>query len=192
MFWVKSCLLLISATMIFSLPKFRPPKTLSEDELNMLHADAVMAGTAGKKNIWFDAIDAGLLDDLITEMNAANKWFAKIVKYWDEFTSGRDGREVFLENQKGESELGEEADEAIAEEIGQMEDMEAGGEEAAEEEAPEEGEAAEMEGEEGAEEELGEEAAEEEAGEEVAEEEAAGEEGADEEAAAEEGEAAEE
>ena len=33
--------------------------TLSEAELNMLHADAVKAGSAGEDNLWFDAIDAG-------------------------------------------------------------------------------------------------------------------------------------
>jgi len=73
------------------------PTTLSETELNMLHADAVMAGSAGKDNLWFEAIDANLLDRVITEMNTMNKYFARVVKYWDEFTSGRDGETVYLE-----------------------------------------------------------------------------------------------
>jgi len=75
-----------------------PPKSLSEDELDVLHDDAVKKGSAGQGNVWFDAIDAPHLDQLITEMNTMNKWFAKVVKYWDEFTSGKDGSSVYMQN----------------------------------------------------------------------------------------------
>jgi len=95
---ISICLLLTGSAWGSPFPKIKqPPKTLSENELNMLHADAVRAGSAGEGNLWFDAIDAGLLDRLITEMNTMNKWFARVVKYWDEFTSGRDGSSVYLE-----------------------------------------------------------------------------------------------
>ena len=33
--------------------------SLSEVELNMLHAEAVKEGSAGENNLWFDGIDAG-------------------------------------------------------------------------------------------------------------------------------------
>merc|ERR1719430_1813589 len=82
----------------YPFPNAKMPTTLSEKELNMLHADAVKAGTAGDNNLWFDAIDAKLLDRVITEMNSMNKWFARVVKYWDEFTSGRTGESVYLES----------------------------------------------------------------------------------------------
>lgn len=92
----------------FPYPSAKMPTTLSEKELNMLHADAVKAGTAGDNNLWFDAIDAKLLDRVITEMNSMNKWFARVVKYWDEFTSGRTGESVYLESKLQEE--NEEAD----------------------------------------------------------------------------------
>lgn len=82
--------------------KFNPSMDgpLGMDELNLLHADAVKFGKAGD-NVWFEAVDAKTLDNLITEMNEMNRWFAKIVKYWDEFTSGGDGKKVLEENGVG-------------------------------------------------------------------------------------------
>jgi len=75
---------------------------LNMDALNMLHADAVKFGSAGPKdNKWFAAVDAETLDKLITEMNTMNRWFAKTVKYWDDFTSGGDGSKVLAEQGKG-------------------------------------------------------------------------------------------
>jgi len=73
---------------------------LGMDELNMLHADAVKFGQ-GADNLWFTAVDAKTLDSLITEMNEMNRWFAKVVKYWDDFTSGGDGSTVLMQNGKG-------------------------------------------------------------------------------------------
>merc|ERR1712002_601982 len=95
----------------FPFPSAKMPTTLSEKELNMLHADAVKAGTAGDNNLWFDAIDAKLLDRVITEMNSMNKWFARVVKYWDEFTSGRTGESVYLESKLQEEKNQEAEDE---------------------------------------------------------------------------------
>lgn len=73
------------------------------DDLNNLHADAVMEAkkkvSPGKK--WFEAIDAKTLDKVITEMNEMNRWFAKVVKYWDDFTSGGTGEEVLKETGMG-------------------------------------------------------------------------------------------
>merc|ERR1719309_319219 len=66
----------------------------------MLHADAVKFGAASE-NVWFKAVDAATLDSLITEMNEMNRWFAKVVKYWDDFTSGGDGSNVLAENGPG-------------------------------------------------------------------------------------------
>merc|ERR1711936_1340183 len=75
---------------------------LNMDALNMLHADAVKFGSAAAKdNKWFEAVDAQTLDKLITEMNTMNRWFAKTVKYWDDFTSGGDGSKVLAEQGKG-------------------------------------------------------------------------------------------
>merc|ERR1719428_1220343 len=71
------------------------------DALNMLHADAVKFGSGAKENKWFAAVDAGTLDNLITQMNTMNRWFAKVVKYWDDFTSGGDGSKVLAEQGKG-------------------------------------------------------------------------------------------
>jgi len=82
---------------------------LGMDELNMLHADAVKFGQ-GVTNLWFTAIDAKTLDSLITEMNEMNRWFAKVVKYWDDFTSGGDGSTVLEQNGKGIKKLQDKGD----------------------------------------------------------------------------------
>merc|ERR1712147_477594 len=75
---------------------------LNMDALNMLHADAIKFGSAAATgNKWFEAVDAATLDKLITEMNTMNRWFAKTVKYWDDFTSGGDGSKVLAEQGKG-------------------------------------------------------------------------------------------
>merc|ERR1712147_428251 len=74
---------------------------LNMDALNMLHADAVKFGSGAKENKWFAAVDAGTLDNLITQMNTMNRWFAKVVKYWDDFTSGGDGAKILAEQGKG-------------------------------------------------------------------------------------------
>merc|ERR1711936_1323839 len=48
-------------------------------------------GTGAEKGgVWMKSIDAKTLDQLITEMNEMNRWFAKVVKYWDEFSNGGD------------------------------------------------------------------------------------------------------
>merc|ERR1719500_1473354 len=73
----------------------------SDGPLNMLHADAVKFGAGAKDNTWFEAVDAKILDGMITEMNTMNRWFAKVVKYWDDFTSGGDGAKVLAEQGKG-------------------------------------------------------------------------------------------
>merc|ERR1719348_69179 len=75
----------------------------------MLHADAVKFGQ-GVTNLWFTAIDAKTLDSLITEMNEMNRWFAKVVKYWDDFTSGGDGSTVLEQNGKGIKKLQDKGD----------------------------------------------------------------------------------
>merc|ERR1712236_183670 len=101
----------------FSPSRVRQDGPLGMEELNMLHADAVKFGAASE-NVWFKAIDAATLDSLITEMNEMNRWFAKVVKYWDDFTSGGDGSNVLAENGPGiqkmpkNAEGGEETDEA--------------------------------------------------------------------------------
>jgi len=102
---IAKCVVVLLLGQIQCQPIAKVPTTLSEKELNMLHADAVMAGSAGKDNLWFEAIDAKLLDRVITEMNAMNKWFARVVKYWDEFTSGRDGASVYMEGKNEDSEM---------------------------------------------------------------------------------------
>merc|ERR1712025_731872 len=71
------------------------------EALNMLHADAVKFGAGAKDNAWFEAVDAKTLDGMITEMNTMNRWFAKVVKYWDDFTSGGDGSKVLAEQGAG-------------------------------------------------------------------------------------------
>jgi hypothetical protein len=35
-------------------------ETVGQEELEMLHSEAVMAGTAGDDNVWFKSIDARL------------------------------------------------------------------------------------------------------------------------------------
>merc|ERR1712236_2849 len=75
----------------FSPSMVRQDGPLNTEALNMLHADAVRYGQGAQGNAWFESIDADTLDSLITEMNSMNRWFAKIVKYWDDFTSGGDG-----------------------------------------------------------------------------------------------------
>merc|ERR1719309_1529961 len=82
---------------------------LGMEELNMLHADAVRFGEGGD-NLWFKAVDAKTLDSLITEMNEMNRWFAKVVKYWDDFTSGGDGSTVLKQNGKGIKTISEKPD----------------------------------------------------------------------------------
>merc|ERR1711990_366415 len=74
---------------------------LNMEALNMLNADAVKFGAGAKDNKWFEAVDAKTLDGMITEMNTMNRWFAKVVKYWDDFTSGGDGAKVLAEQGKG-------------------------------------------------------------------------------------------
>merc|ERR1711887_408818 len=74
---------------------------LNMEALNMLHADAVKYGQGAKNNKWFEAVDAKTLDGMITQMNTMNRWFAKVVKYWDDFTSGGDGSKVLSENGPG-------------------------------------------------------------------------------------------
>merc|ERR1712055_307972 len=74
---------------------------LNMEALNMLHADAVKFGAGAKDNKWIEAVDAKTLDGMITEMNTMNRWFAKVVKYWDDFTSGGDGAKVLAEQGKG-------------------------------------------------------------------------------------------
>merc|ERR1711915_620852 len=94
-------LLALSAVQLCtSLPYYSRDGPLGMEELNMLHADAVKFGAASE-NVWFKAIDAATLDSLITEMNEMNRWFAKVVKYWDDFTSGGDGSNVLAENGPG-------------------------------------------------------------------------------------------
>merc|ERR1719427_1360523 len=67
--------------------------------LKSLHSDAVKASSGD--NLWFSAIDAKTLDRLIIEMNEMNRWFAKVVKYWDDFSAGGNGEQVLKQNGKG-------------------------------------------------------------------------------------------
>merc|ERR1711970_250683 len=92
--------LIVVATINFTSarPKDGP---LNMEALNMLHADAVKYGQGAKNNKWFEAVDAKTLDGMITQMNTMNRWFAKVVKYWDDFTSGGDGSKVLSENGPG-------------------------------------------------------------------------------------------
>merc|ERR1711939_800781 len=92
--------LILVATINFTStrPKDGP---LNMEALNMLHADAVKYGQGAKNNKWFEAVDAKTLDGMITQMNTMNRWFAKVVKYWDDFTSGGDGSKVLFENGPG-------------------------------------------------------------------------------------------
>merc|ERR1719347_1611828 len=103
-----SSLMLLFASSISGFPqrfggnrRFSPSMDgpLGMEELNMLHADAVKQGEGS--NLWFEAVNAKTLDALIQEMNEMNRWFAKVVKYWDDFTSGGDGSTVLKQNGKG-------------------------------------------------------------------------------------------
>ena len=51
-YWIKN---------FFSIPtiSLKGENGLSEAELNILHAEAVLAGNAGEDNMWFNSIDAG-------------------------------------------------------------------------------------------------------------------------------------
>merc|ERR1712055_1207526 len=42
--------------------------------------------------------------------NEMNRWFAKVVKYWDDFTSGGDGSTVLKQNGKGIKTISEKPD----------------------------------------------------------------------------------
>merc|ERR1711974_470754 len=90
-----------SGPLIFNPSMVRQDGPLNMEALNMLHADAVKFGAGAKDNKWFEAVDAKTLDGMITEMNTMNRWFAKVVKYWDDFTSGGDGAKVLAEQGKG-------------------------------------------------------------------------------------------
>merc|ERR1711971_283924 len=90
-----------SGPLAFNPSMVRQDGPLNMEALNMLHADAVKFGAGAKDNKWFEAVDAKTLDGMITEMNTMNRWFAKVVKYWDDFTSGGDGAKVLAEQGKG-------------------------------------------------------------------------------------------
>merc|ERR1711939_900583 len=87
--------------LMFNPSMVRQDGPLNMEALNMLHADAVKYGQGAKNNKWFEAVDAKTLDGMITQMNTMNRWFAKVVKYWDDFTSGGDGSKVLSENGPG-------------------------------------------------------------------------------------------
>merc|ERR1711939_1227528 len=87
--------------LMFNPSVVRQDGPLNMEALNMLHADAVKYGQGAKNNKWFEAVDAKTLDGMITQMNTMNRWFAKVVKYWDDFTSGGDGSKVLSENGPG-------------------------------------------------------------------------------------------
>merc|ERR1711874_438090 len=90
-----------SGPLSFNPSMVRQDGPLNMEALNMLHADAVKFGAGAKDNKWFEAVDAKTLDGMITEMNTMNRWFAKVVKYWVDFTSGGDGAKVLAEQGKG-------------------------------------------------------------------------------------------
>merc|ERR1711936_596736 len=115
------------------------------DDLQSLHAESVRLAeksssdgtkTSLTENEWFKSIDAKTLDLLITEMNEMNRWFAKVVKYWDDFTGGGDGAEVLSQNGRGITKEIKEADGTSGGEEEVVEDDEAAtnvpGDEAAE------------------------------------------------------------
>merc|ERR1712112_124127 len=87
------------------------------EEMNLLRGDAVRGGEE-LENKWFKAISPTTLDKLITEMNSMNRLFAKVVKYWDDFTAGNNGASVLEKEGKGirdaeaemEAQEGEEGD----------------------------------------------------------------------------------
>merc|ERR1719309_1707418 len=68
--------------------------------MKVLRGDAVRAGEE-EENKWFKPISPATLDKLITEMNSMNRWFAKVVKYWDDFTAGNNGASVLEKEGKG-------------------------------------------------------------------------------------------
>merc|ERR1712240_112846 len=129
----------------FSPSMVRQDGPLNTEALNMLHADAVRYGQGAQGNAWFESIDADTLDSLITEMNSMNRWFAKIVKYWDDFTSGGDGSKVLADNGPGIKEKAPAAEGNAA----AAEGDDASGEGAAEDPAAAEGDGASGDGEEG-------------------------------------------
>merc|ERR1712029_496361 len=123
-------LLALSAVQLCtSLPYYSRDGPLGMEELNMLHADAVKFGAASE-NVWFKAIDAATLDSLITEMNEMNRWFARVVKYWDDFTSGGDGSNVLAENGPGIQKMPKNAEGGAEETDEAAEGADAGGDDA--------------------------------------------------------------
>merc|ERR1712002_1121511 len=70
------------------------------EDMKVLRGDAVRAGEE-EENKWFKAISPATLDKLITEMNSMNRWFAKVVKYWDDFTAGNNGASVLEKEGRG-------------------------------------------------------------------------------------------
>merc|ERR1711915_936984 len=122
-------LALSAAQLCTSLPYYSRDGPLGMEELNMLHADAVKFGAASE-NVWFKAIDAATLDSLITEMNEMNRWFAKVVKYWDDFTSGGDGSNVLAENGPGIQKMPKNAEGGAEETDEAAEGADAGGDDA--------------------------------------------------------------
>merc|ERR1711974_76864 len=86
---------------------------LNMEALNMLHADAVKFGAGAKDN----------------------RWFAKVVKYWDDFTSGGDGAKVLAEQGKGINE-----DEPVDGDVGGDDEPAADGKEPAADGEPSDGE----------------------------------------------------
>merc|ERR1712240_891929 len=130
----------------FSPSMVRQDGPLNTEALNMLHADAVRYGQGAQGNAWFESIDADTLDSLITEMNSMNRWFAKIVKYWDDFTSGGDGSKVLADNGPGIKEKAPAAGSGDTEEDVVAEGDGASGEGAVEDPAAAEGDGASGEG----------------------------------------------
>merc|ERR1711990_1169477 len=115
-----------SGPLSFNPSMVRQDGPLNMEALNMLHADAVKFGAGAKDNKWFEAVDAKTLDGMITEMNTMNRWFAKVVKYWDDFTSGGDGAKVLAEQGKGINE-----DEPVDSDVGGDDEPAADGKEPA-------------------------------------------------------------
>merc|ERR1719365_78400 len=123
-----------SGPLNFNPSMVRQDGPLNMEALNMLHADAVKFGAGAKDNKWFEAVDAKTLDGMITEMNTMNRWFAKVVKYWDDFTSGGDGAKVLAEQGKGINE-----DEPVDGDVGGDDEPAADGKEPAADEEPTDG-----------------------------------------------------
>merc|ERR1711970_932764 len=124
-----------SGPLNFNPSMVRQDGPLNMEALNMLHADAVKFGAGAKDNKWFAAVDAKTLDGMITEMNTMNRWFAKVVKYWDDFTSGGDGAKVLAEQGKGINE-----DEPVDGDVGGDDEPAADGKEPAADGEPTDGE----------------------------------------------------